>query len=66
MYKAKLTSPSGEEHHITAPTEWELHRKVRQMVGRLDTKFFSTTSLRGGHTLIKGGGWEIILYCSGK
>ena len=66
MYKAKLTSPAGEEFLLQAPTEWELHRKVQKLVGRVNAKFFSTTTLRGGHTLIKGGGWVIILYCSGK
>ena len=66
MYRAKIVSPTGDEYIISAPIEWELHQKVKNLVGRINVRNVSTTTLRGGHTLIKGGGWSIILYCSGK
>ena len=66
MYTAKVISPKGEEVFIEASTEWQLHRKVQEHVGKINTSKFTTKSLKGGHTLIQGGGWRIVLYCSGK
>jgi hypothetical protein len=66
MYSAKIVNPQGEECYVRATTEYELHRKVEKIVGRIDARKFSVIPLRGGHSLIKGGGWQIILYCSGQ